>query len=152
MGLIATDVPLNWQVKRFLKNEVVHRLRHAVEKADGRLFRWEIRLHTPRTEAEIAETSKFLDELFRVDENAPPPPPRPEGPQQFGYNGRAYIRPVGRGVVLEELGENGVYIEEALEDLNGGDGYGHLDLEVTWTPVPCHNAGDQEALATAGGE
>ena len=34
----------------------------------------------------------------------------------FSYDGKVYIRPVGRGIVLRELGDGGTYLDDVVRD------------------------------------
>lgn len=66
-----------------------------------------------------------------------PPPARPTGPVTFSYDGPVYVRPVGRGVVLGTAGDpQAEYLDEAVERIAGGDGDGHVRLELVWCPPP----------------
>lgn len=48
--------------------------------------------------------------------------------------GRAYIRPVGRGIVFEEGEHKDEYLSDLIEVLNEGEGYGYLRVRVEWIP------------------
>jgi hypothetical protein len=93
---------------------------------------------TPEEAQERSESlKKFLDDMAR-EPAPPPPPPPPVDPQEFHYDGPAYIRPIGRGVVLET--DERPYLNGVIEGLmNDRDGI-HINLKVdivaTHTPHP----------------
>ena len=49
-------------------------------------------------------------------------------PATFTYEGDAYVRPVGRGVILDDAG---VYVDQVIEDLLGHDGPCRVRIDIT---------------------
>lgn len=60
---------------------------------------------------------------------------REEAPLIIEFDGPAYIRPMGRGILLGDLDASDVYLDEIVEDAAGGDGHVHLRVRIELTHV-----------------
>lgn len=48
--------------------------------------------------------------------------------------GAVEIRPLGRGIVFLDGDYEGRYLDDVVEELNGGAGRGVLHVEIEWQP------------------